>query len=139
MIELILFSISLTSSFAADAVKTTAAPRATIAPKNTVAQQAQASQRPVVPAKSARNALANKSTNLSNHTQARSVTAPSSSAAYLGGRTPASHDINEAIDITGQSRNLSMGLMFQRDKDKVSFGSPRTNYKDKITSQQTNY
>jgi hypothetical protein len=53
-------------------------------------------------------------------------------------RVPASvHD--DGIDITGQSRNLSMGLMFQRDKDTVSFGSPRTNYKDKITTSQTNY
>jgi hypothetical protein len=45
----------------------------------------------------------------------------------------------DAIDITGQSRNLSMGLLFQRDKDNVTFGSPRTNYRDKITSGQTNY
>ncbi|MBC7397553.1 MAG: hypothetical protein H7333_08925 [Bdellovibrionales bacterium] len=66
--------------------------------------------------------------------------AQDSSAHSYSGRNPASaREISEAIDITGQSRNLSMGLMFQRDHDKVSFGSPRTNYKDKITSSQTNY
>lgn len=71
----------------------------------------------------------------------RAVVTPAARlAAPAPARNPASaREISEAIDITGQSRNLSMGLMFQRDKDKLSFGSPRTNYKDKITSQQTNY
>jgi hypothetical protein len=45
-----------------------------------------------------------------------------------------SHDIEQEMKITGQARNLSMGLLFQKDKDKLSFGTARTNYKDKISN-----
>lgn len=50
-----------------------------------------------------------------------------------------SHEIGEAMRVTGQSRNLSMGLLFSKDNDKIEFGNPRMHYKDKITSQQANY
>jgi len=49
------------------------------------------------------------------------------------------HEIDAALNVTGQTRNLSMGLLFQKDKDKLSFGTPRTNYKDKVASKLTNY
>jgi hypothetical protein len=45
-----------------------------------------------------------------------------------------SHDIEQELKITGQARNLSMGLLFQKDKDKLSFGTARTNYRDKISN-----
>jgi hypothetical protein len=49
------------------------------------------------------------------------------------------HEIGEAMRVTGQSRNLSMGLLFSKDGDKIEFGSPRMHYKDKITSSSANY
>jgi hypothetical protein len=52
---------------------------------------------------------------------------------------PQSKDMSEELKIMGQSRNLSMGLLFQKDKDKLSFGTPRTNYKDKISDSKSNF
>jgi hypothetical protein len=60
---------------------------------------------------------------------------PRASAAGVG----ATHDIEQELKITGQSRNLSMGLLFQKDKDKLSFGTARTNYKDKIVEKSSNF
>jgi hypothetical protein len=67
-----------------------------------------------------------------------------------GGRSPASvmgasssggnsKDISEELKIMGQSRNLSMGLLFQKDKDKLTFGTPRTNYEDKVSDKKANF
>ena len=50
-----------------------------------------------------------------------------------------SHEMGEAMRVTGQYRNLSMGLLFSKDNDKIEFGSPRTHYKDKISPKQANY
>ncbi|MDR3607066.1 MAG: hypothetical protein P4M08_06775 [Oligoflexia bacterium] len=54
-------------------------------------------------------------------------------------RSGGSKDISEELKIMGQSRNLSMGLLFQKDKDKLSFGTPRTNYKDKVSEKKVNF
>lgn len=48
-------------------------------------------------------------------------------------------EIDEALQVTGQARNLSMGLMFSRENDKIEFGTPRTHYKDKISPETENY
>ncbi|MBS1960066.1 MAG: hypothetical protein JST80_11370 [Bdellovibrionales bacterium] len=61
---------------------------------------------------------------------------PSGGGAVHGGGT---HEIGEALRVTGQSRNLSMGLLFSKDNDKIEFGNPRMHYKDKISSKQANY
>jgi hypothetical protein len=53
--------------------------------------------------------------------------------------TGGSRDISEELKIMGQSRNLSMGLLFQKDKDKLTFGTPRTNYQDKISDKNANF
>jgi hypothetical protein len=50
-----------------------------------------------------------------------------------------SKDISEELKIMGQSRNLSMGLLFQKDKDKLTFGTPRTNYEDKVSDKKANF
>lgn len=76
--------------------------------------------------------------------------AAAQSAALGGGRSPASvmgasssggnsKDISEELKIMGQSRNLSMGLLFQKDKDKLTFGTPRTNYEDKVSDKKANF
>lgn len=67
-----------------------------------------------------------------------------STAPTMGGggmmRGPSgAHEIGEAMRVTGQSRNLSMGLLFSKDNDKIEFGNPRMHYKDKISSRQANY
>jgi hypothetical protein len=116
--------ISAANTYAADA-------RAPISNAKVMPRAAAVGQVPakvMAPANAIRK-LASSTSVVNTHNPANSAVLP---------RVPASvHD--EGIDITGQSRNLSMGLMFQRDKDTVSFGSPRTNYKDKITTSQTNY
>jgi hypothetical protein len=43
----------------------------------------------------------------------------------------------ESIEIRGQSRTLSMGLMIQSKKEKLRFVEPRRNYRDEILN--TNY
>jgi hypothetical protein len=70
-------------------------------------------------------------------------------ATGAGARSPASvmgasgngssKDISEELKIMGQSRNLSMGLLFQKDKDKLTFGTPRTNYEDKVSDKKANF
>lgn len=64
-------------------------------------------------------------------------------ASPMGGRMmrgpSGSHEIGEAMRVTGQSRNLSMGLLFSKDNDKIEFGNPRMHYKDKMSSKQANY
>ena len=49
------------------------------------------------------------------------------------------HEIGNELKVTGQSRSFSMGLLFQKEKDKLTFGKPRMNYKDKILSKETNF
>jgi hypothetical protein len=84
---------------------------------------------------------------------APAVASPSAlqAAAMSGaGRSPASvvgagsgsgnsKDISEELKIMGQSRNLSMGLLFKNDKDKLTFGTPRTNYEDKVSDKKANF
>jgi hypothetical protein len=62
--------------------------------------------------------------------------APASAAGTSSG---SSKDISEELKIMGQSRNLSMGLLFQKDKDKLTFGTPRTNYEDKVSDKKANF
>ena len=68
---------------------------------------------------------------------------PPAPVATAPGRSPASvpgsKEFGQALDVRGQSRNLSMGLMFHKEKDEVSFATPRTNYRDKVTVKQSNF
>jgi hypothetical protein len=80
----------------------------------------------------------------------RALQAAAQSTVTGGARSPASvmgasnsggnsKDISEELKIMGQSRNLSMGLLFQKDKDKLTFGTPRTNYEDKVSDKKANF
>lgn len=51
----------------------------------------------------------------------------------------ASKEGGQALDVHGQSRNLSMGLLFQKDKDGVTFATPRTKYSDKLDIKQSGF
>jgi hypothetical protein len=118
-----------------------ARPLAKAAPVRAVANRAPA-QAALVPAKPVSGQA---STVSAQDTAALSASIRSmSSAPTLGGggmmRGPSSaHEIGEAMRVTGQSRNLSMGLLFSKDNDKIEFGNPRMHYKDKISSKQANY
>lgn len=66
-------------------------------------------------------------------------TQPTSSATLGSMGRGGTHEIGEAMRVTGQSRSLSMGLLFSKDGDQIEFGSPRMHYKDKISSAGANY
>jgi hypothetical protein len=66
----------------------------------------------------------------------RSPASVMSAAPIMGGGTK---EIGEEMKVTGQSRSLQMGMLLQKDKDKLTFGTPRTNYKDKISNKTTNF